>query len=210
MADSKFNCVPSFLKDLTHMNEQMATGFFWIVCYPSSIIQSVCCHSPWGHREVIDSVEFGVKQRSSYLSFASYYLMTCEIYVTFLRPVSLVLKRDNNISHEIRYTKAISIELSTELTSFPAPKLPCLFCFCLNFYNQCHLSLPFYISKGRIFLIQPPTYLQVSPKRVHTLTADSLIDVSFLSDRLNFEQRKVILKCYWKFENTIEIQTQPL
>lgn len=161
MADSKFNCVPSFLKDLTHVNEQMATGFFWIVCYPSSIIQSVCCHSPWGHREVIDSVEFGVKQRSAYLAFASYYLMFTirEIYVTFLRPVSLVLKRDNNISHEIRYTKAISIELSTELTSFPpAPKLPCLFCFCLNFYNQCHLSLRFYITK-RENLSDPAPYL---------------------------------------------------
>lgn len=104
------------------------------------------------HHEVIDTVDFGVKQWSSYLAFANYYLMTPEISVTFLRPVSLVLKRDNNISCEIRYMKAISIELSTELTSSPpAPKLPCLSCFCLNFCNQCHLSLLFTLLKGESF-----------------------------------------------------------
>ena len=29
-----------------------------------------------------------------------------------------------------------------------------------------------------------------------------------MADRLNFEERKFILKCYWKYENTVEVQIQ--
>lgn len=45
---------------------------------------------------------------------------------------------------------------------------------------------------------------------IHSLTADSSIDVSFFAARLSFDQRKFILKCYWKFENAVEVQTLPL
>ena len=29
-----------------------------------------------------------------------------------------------------------------------------------------------------------------------------------MADRLEFEERKFILKCYWKYENTVEVQRQ--
>lgn len=164
----------------------------------------------------------------------SWPLVVCEVQKVgdrWLRESREIVKSINGYHHQtliawgVHLPKRINCQVWQDLFGFPLPR--CLTNSKLTTYF--FLLIP-QVRKTSLILISI-TVIQVyvrclgyfsvyisCPKTcICTLTADSPIDVSFLPSfiylfisRLSFEQRKSFLKCYWEFENAVEIQTLPL